>query len=231
MPQTTRQPTCRHRRPDLGLVDALAQLTFAVQGALGRIAAATRAVDRPDPAARDPAGPPADDQGTGGVPSARQVERHRTRGPSPRARAGPTDGLDARWSKRARAASPPPVRALIDRDAVAAFEDEIAVLVSDLTPTRTCPPLGPREPRGDRRCQATRRRRCLRRDCDPRLVRSPDPPAGGNQVGGTPLVVGASPCCCAMIAASTTCRSDGSIANGPPATGTCQTWVIIGVAP
>ena len=54
---------------------------------------------------------------------------------------------------------------------------------------------------------------------------------GGHQVGGYPLVVGASPCCWAMMAASTTCRSEGSIANGPPATGTCQTWVIIGVEP
>src|SRR5580704_14264381 len=50
--------------------------------------------------------------------------------------------------------------------------------------------------------------------------------------GGTaPVVVGASPSCWAMIAASTTWRSEGSMAKGPPDTGTCQTCVIIGVGP
>jgi hypothetical protein len=49
--------------------------------------------------------------------------------------------------------------------------------------------------------------------------------------GTVPVVVGASPSCCAMMAASTTWRSEESMANGPPATGTCQTWVIIGVVP
>jgi hypothetical protein len=44
-------------------------------------------------------------------------------------------------------------------------------------------------------------------------------------------VVGARPSCWAMIAACTTWRSEGSTASGPPATGTCHTWVIIGVEP
>ena len=44
-------------------------------------------------------------------------------------------------------------------------------------------------------------------------------------------VVGARPSCWAMIAACTTWRSEGSMASGPPATGTCHTWVIIGVEP
>jgi hypothetical protein len=49
--------------------------------------------------------------------------------------------------------------------------------------------------------------------------------------GGAPVVVGANPSCWAMMAASTTWRSEGSMASGPPATGTYQTWVIIGVGP
>src|ERR1700722_9274658 len=40
MPRTTRALAPSPREADLGLVDALAQLTFAVQGTLGRIAAA-----------------------------------------------------------------------------------------------------------------------------------------------------------------------------------------------
>src|SRR6516162_4291607 len=44
-----------------------------------------------------------------------------------------------------------------------------------------------------------------------------------------PGVTGACPCCWAMIAASTTCRSVGSIVSGPPGTGTCQTCIISGV--
>ena len=54
-------------------------------------------------------------------------------------------------------------------------------------------------------------------------------PYGVVQVGSAPTVVGARPCCCAMMAASTTWRSVGSMASGPPANGTCQTWVMNGV--
>ena len=37
--------------------------------------------------------------------------------------------------------------------------------------------------------------------------------------------------CWDITAASITWRSEGSMANGPPATGTCQTWVMYGVRP
>jgi hypothetical protein len=49
--------------------------------------------------------------------------------------------------------------------------------------------------------------------------------------GTDPVVAGARPSCWAMIAAWTTWRSDGSMGSGPPDTGTCHTWVIIGVVP
>ena len=70
------------------------------------------------------------------------------------------------------------------------------------------------------------------------IIDEPDQPAAPlgsltyREVGElAAAVVGARPSCWAIIAACTTWRSEGSMASGPPATGTCHTWVIIGVGP
>jgi DNA-binding MarR family transcriptional regulator len=123
----------------LGLVDALAQLTFAVQGALGRIAAAhdvsmvqTRLLgilrDR-HPTMKELAGLlELDKSSVSGL-----VDRAQDRGLVQRA----TSALDGR---RVQVSITPAGRQLIDQ-ARAAFEDEIEVLVGGLSPaqrTRLC---------------------------------------------------------------------------------------------
>jgi MarR family transcriptional regulator, lower aerobic nicotinate degradation pathway regulator len=118
---------------DLGLLDALAQLTFAVQGALGRIAAAhqlsiiqTRLLgllrDR-HPTIKELAGfLQLDKSSVTGL-----VDRAQERG-LVRRTASSIDGRSVHVSITAAG------RDLVGRVS-AAFEDEIAVLVSDLTGT------------------------------------------------------------------------------------------------
>jgi MarR family transcriptional regulator, lower aerobic nicotinate degradation pathway regulator len=117
---------------DLGVVDALAQLTFAVQGALSRIAAThglsiiqTRLLgilrDR-QPTITELAGfLRLDKSSVTGL-----VDRAEQRG-LVRRTASPLDGRSVRVSLTAAG------RAVVDRE-TAVFEDEIAVLVSDLSP-------------------------------------------------------------------------------------------------
>jgi DNA-binding MarR family transcriptional regulator len=119
---------------DLGLVDALAQLTFAVQGALGRIAAEH---DVSVPAARL-LGIVRDRQPTiGELATFLQLDKSSVTGLVDRAA---ERGLVARTAspvdrRSVRVAITDAGRQLIDQGA-AAFESEIAVLVSDLTPAQ-----------------------------------------------------------------------------------------------
>jgi DNA-binding MarR family transcriptional regulator len=119
---------------DLGLVDALAQLTFAVQGALGRIAAEH---DVSVPAARL-LGIVRDRQPTiGELAMFLQLDKSSVTGLVDRAAerglvvrtASPVDRRSVRVAITAAG------RALIDAGA-AALEAEIAVLVADLTPAQ-----------------------------------------------------------------------------------------------
>jgi MarR family transcriptional regulator, lower aerobic nicotinate degradation pathway regulator len=119
---------------DLGLVDALAQLTFAVQGALGRIAAEH---DLSVPAARL-LGIVRDRQPTiGELATFLQLDKSSVTGLVDRAA---ERGLVARTAspvdrRSVRVAITAAGRELIDRGA-AALEAEIAVLVADLTPAQ-----------------------------------------------------------------------------------------------
>ncbi len=136
MPPTDRHPvlTPLPGSGDLGLVDALAQLTFAVQGALGRIAAGYDA----------------------SVVQARLLGILRDRSPTIKELAGflqldksSVTGLVDRAEERGLVArTPSPLdgrsvqvtiteagRELVDR-ATSAFEDEIDVLVADLSPSQ-----------------------------------------------------------------------------------------------
>jgi DNA-binding MarR family transcriptional regulator len=119
---------------DLGLVDALAQLTFAVQGAFSRIAAEH---DVSVPAARL-LGIVRDRQPTiGELATFLQLDKSSVTGLVDRAA---ERGLVARTASPAdrrsvRVAITDAGRELIDRGA-AALESEIAVLVSDLTPAQ-----------------------------------------------------------------------------------------------
>jgi DNA-binding MarR family transcriptional regulator len=116
---------------DLGLVDALAQLTFAVQGALGRIAAER---DLSVPAARL-LGIVRDRQPTiGELATFLQLDKSSVTGLVDRAA---ERGLVARTAspvdrRSVRVAITVAGRELIDQGA-AALESEIAVLVADLT--------------------------------------------------------------------------------------------------
>jgi DNA-binding MarR family transcriptional regulator len=116
---------------DLGLVDALAQLTFAVQGALGRIAAE---YDVSVPAARL-LGIVRDRQPTiGELATFLQLDKSSVTGLVDRAA---ERGLVVRSAspvdrRSVRVAITPEGRELIDQGA-AALESEIAVLVADLT--------------------------------------------------------------------------------------------------
>jgi MarR family transcriptional regulator, lower aerobic nicotinate degradation pathway regulator len=133
----------RDRRPvltplpgegDLGLVDALAQLTFAVQGALGRIAAE---YDVSVPAARL-LGIVRDRQPTiGELATFLQLDKSSVTGLVDRAA---DRGLVVRTAspvdrRSVRVAITVAGRELIDQGA-AALESEIAVLVADLTPAQ-----------------------------------------------------------------------------------------------
>jgi MarR family transcriptional regulator, lower aerobic nicotinate degradation pathway regulator len=133
MPRTTRHPDTSPAAIDLGLVDALAQLTFAVQGALGRIATThglsivqTRLLgilrDR-QPTIKELAGfLQLDKSSITGL-----VDRAQERGLVRRV-ASTLDGRSVHV--RITAAG----RALLERETVT-FEEEIAVLVSDLSPS------------------------------------------------------------------------------------------------
>jgi MarR family transcriptional regulator, lower aerobic nicotinate degradation pathway regulator len=133
MPKTTPRPTPSSESTDLGLVDALAQLTFAVQGALGRIGGAhglsmtqTRLLgilrDR-QPTMNELAGfLQLDKSSVTGL-----VDRAQERGLVQRT-ASTLDGRSVQVSIT------PAGRSLVG-DAVISFEDEIAVLVSELSPT------------------------------------------------------------------------------------------------
>jgi DNA-binding MarR family transcriptional regulator len=132
MPGTTPQRSRPSVRTDLGLVDALAQLTFAVHGALGRIAGVhglsmvqTRLLailrDR-QPTINELAGfLQLDKSSVTGL-----VDRAQERG-LVRRTASPLDGRSVHVSIT------PAGRRLVT-GAVAAFDDEIAVLVGELTP-------------------------------------------------------------------------------------------------
>jgi DNA-binding MarR family transcriptional regulator len=132
MPRTPR-PKPLSTEPDLGLVDALALLTFAVQGTLGRLAAEeglsivqTRLLgilrDR-QPTIKELAEfLQLDKSSVTGL-----VDRAQERGLVLR-KPSALDGRSVHVSITATG------RALVGQ-AVAAFEDEMAVLVSDLTPT------------------------------------------------------------------------------------------------
>jgi MarR family transcriptional regulator, lower aerobic nicotinate degradation pathway regulator len=131
MARTTRKLASR-QGADLGLVDALAQLTFAVQRTLGRIAAAnglsivqTRLLgilrDREPTIKELAAFLQLDKSSVTGL-----VDRAQERGLVRRA-ASALDGRSVHV--RITAAG----RALVEREA-ATFEEEIAVLVSDLSP-------------------------------------------------------------------------------------------------
>jgi DNA-binding MarR family transcriptional regulator len=121
-------------RPDLGLVDALAQLTFALQGAFGRIAAEQ---GLSVPAARL-LGIVRDRQPTiGELATYLQLDKSSVTGLVDRAA---ERGLVVRTAapvdrRSVRVAITDAGRELIDRGA-AAFESEIAVLVADLTPAQ-----------------------------------------------------------------------------------------------
>jgi MarR family transcriptional regulator, lower aerobic nicotinate degradation pathway regulator len=131
MPRTTRE-LAPPQGADLGLVDALAQLTFAVQGTLGRIAAAnglsiaqTRLLgilrDREPTIKELAAFLQLDKSSVTGL-----VDRAQERGLVRRT----PSALDGRSVHvRITAAG----RALVERE-TATFEEEIAVLVSDLSP-------------------------------------------------------------------------------------------------
>jgi DNA-binding MarR family transcriptional regulator len=131
MPRTTRK-LASPQGADLGLVDALAQLTFAVQGTLGRIAAAnglsivqTRLLgilrDREPTIKELAAFLQLDKSSVTGL-----VDRAQERGLVRRT----PSALDGRSVHvRITAAG----RALVGRE-TATFEEEIAVLVSDLSP-------------------------------------------------------------------------------------------------
>jgi MarR family transcriptional regulator, lower aerobic nicotinate degradation pathway regulator len=127
----TRQPDLLPAETDLGLADALAQLTFAVQGALSRIAAAhglsivqTRLLgilrDRQPTITELAAFLQLDKSSVTGL-----VDRAQQRGLVRRG-ASPIDGRSVRVSLTA------PGRALVDRETVV-FEEEIGILVSDLS--------------------------------------------------------------------------------------------------
>ena len=81
---------------DLGLVDALAQLSFLVHNALAEIAAAARPVDHPDPVAGGAPGPGADDERTRPPPRPGQVLDQRPGRP----RAAPRPGHPHRQRDR-----------------------------------------------------------------------------------------------------------------------------------
>ena len=133
MSPTPTPPNSSPMDTDLGLVDALAQLTFAVQGALGRIAAEnglsiiqTRLLgilrDR-EPTIKELAGfLQLDKSSVTGL-----VDRAHERG-LVRRRASATDGRSVHVHITATG------RALLERE-TATFEEEIAILVSDLSPT------------------------------------------------------------------------------------------------
>jgi DNA-binding MarR family transcriptional regulator len=133
MSRTSSRPASSPMETDLGLVDALAQLTFAVQGALGRIAAAnglsiiqTRLLgilrDR-QPTIKELAGfLELDKSSVTGL-----VDRAQKRG-LVRRRASALDGRSVHVHITAAG------RALLERE-TATFEEEIAVLVSDLSPS------------------------------------------------------------------------------------------------
>jgi MarR family transcriptional regulator, lower aerobic nicotinate degradation pathway regulator len=133
MSRTSSQAASAPTDTDLGLVDALAQLSFAVQGALGRIAAAnglstiqTRLLgilrDR-QPTINELAGfLQLDKSSVTGL-----VDRAQQRG-LVRRRASALDGRSVHV--RLTAAG----RALLERE-TASFEEEIAILVSDLSPS------------------------------------------------------------------------------------------------
>jgi MarR family transcriptional regulator, lower aerobic nicotinate degradation pathway regulator len=132
--QTDRRPvlTPLPGEGDLGLVDALAQLTFALQGAFGRIAAE---LDVSIPAARL-LGIVRDRQPTiGELATFLQLDKSSVTGLVDRAAerglvvrtASPVDRRSVRVTITARG------RSLIDAGA-AAFESQIAILVADLTP-------------------------------------------------------------------------------------------------
>jgi MarR family transcriptional regulator, lower aerobic nicotinate degradation pathway regulator len=131
MPRTTRAPAPSPTEADLGLVDALAQLTFAVQRTLGRIAAAnglsivqTRLLgilrDRQPTMKELAAFLQLDKSSVTGL-----VDRAQERG-LVRRTASALDGRSVHVSITAAG------RALIERE-TATFEEEIAVLVSDLS--------------------------------------------------------------------------------------------------
>jgi DNA-binding MarR family transcriptional regulator len=130
MPRTRRVLASSSREADLGLVDALAQLTFTVQGTLGRIAVAnglsivqTRLLgilrDRQPTIKELAAFLQLDKSSVTGL-----VDRAQERG-LVRRTASVLDGRSVHVSITAAG------RTLIERE-TAAFEEEIAVLVSDL---------------------------------------------------------------------------------------------------
>jgi DNA-binding MarR family transcriptional regulator len=133
MPRRTRALAPSPQEADLGLVDALAQLTFAVQGTLGRIAAAnglsivqTRLLgilrDREPTIKELAAFLQLDKSSVTGL-----VDRAQERGLVRRT----ASALDRRSVHvRITAAG----RALLERE-TGTFEEEIAVLVSDLSPS------------------------------------------------------------------------------------------------
>jgi DNA-binding MarR family transcriptional regulator len=133
MAGTTRQPAPSGQDTDLGLVDALAQLTFTVQGSLGRIAAAnglstvqTRLLgilrDRQPTITELAEFLQLDKSSVTGL-----VDRAQQRG-LVRRTASALDGRSVHVSITSTG------RALVEREATA-FEEDIAVLVSDLSPT------------------------------------------------------------------------------------------------
>ena len=115
---------------DLGLVDALAQLTFAVQGALGRIAAEH---DLSVPAARL-LGIVRDRQPTiGELATFLQLDKSSVTGLVDRAA---ERGLVARTASPVDRRSVRVAITAAGREGAAALEAEIAVLVADLTPAQ-----------------------------------------------------------------------------------------------
>jgi MarR family transcriptional regulator, lower aerobic nicotinate degradation pathway regulator len=133
MPQKTRHPASSSQDTDLGLVDALAQLTFAVQGTLSRIATAnglsivqTRLLgilrDRRPTITELAEFLQLDKSSVTGL-----VDRAEQRG-LVRRTASALDGRSVLVSITAAG------RALLQRE-TNAFEEDIAILVSELSPT------------------------------------------------------------------------------------------------
>ena len=168
VPPTVRHPvlTPLPGEGDLGLVDALAQLTFAVQGTLGRIAAAhdlsivqARLLgilrDR-SPTIKELAQ----------VPAAGQIERDRPGRPSPRTRARRADRLRPRPSQRAGDHHRRRPGARRPGDGRLRGRDRSSRGRPERRPTS--PSLFDREPRRRRRCPTTRHRHPRRRAGKPR---------------------------------------------------------------